>query len=72
MFLQVHSSGFPAKFRSYEKYACASKVLNPTFSRQESLGIVDSFPLAPCWPDTALVSHLFLVVGCEGDGTARN
>ena len=24
---------------------------------------VDSIPLAPCWPDTALVSHLFLLYG---------
>ena len=39
MFLQVHTSGFPAKFRSYEKYACASKVLNPTRPRQEALKI---------------------------------
>ena len=35
MFLQVHSSGFPAKLRSYEKY----DLLNPTFSRQEALEI---------------------------------
>ena len=40
MFLQVHSSGFPAKLRSYEKYACASRVRNPTFPREAALSVL--------------------------------